>query len=192
MRPRPNPTGPPGEPETEPTALDLDDAGIKSVVWGTGFRSDWSWIDIPAFTGQLYPEHDRGITTVPGLSFVGLPWLQYLGLGPLFWHRRGCRTRGRRHRDQNHPGRVRALSRDPTTRVIPAAGKSSPILLLSGAGLRLRRAKPVGEAGGRSPLEKPAESGPQGRVEARRASSEGCGASFDTAAFRSRLWMRRV
>ncbi len=79
--PAAEPYRPAWQPETEPTSLDLDGAGIRSVVWGTGFRSDWSWIDIPAFTGQLYPEHDRGITTVPGLSFVGLPWLHTWGSG---------------------------------------------------------------------------------------------------------------
>ena len=79
--PEAEPYRPAWEPEMEPTSLDLDRADIRSVVWGTGFRSDWSWIDIPAFTGQLYPEHDRGITTVPGLSFVGLPWLHTWGSG---------------------------------------------------------------------------------------------------------------
>lgn len=69
------------EPDVEPLGLDLARAGIASVVWCTGFRSDWSWIDVPAFTGALYPEHDRGVTTVPGLMFVGLPWLNSWGSG---------------------------------------------------------------------------------------------------------------
>ena len=75
------PYAPAWEPETEPLALDLAEAGIASVVWGTGFRSDWSWIDVPCFTGTGYPEHDRGVTTVPGLMVVGLPWLNSWGSG---------------------------------------------------------------------------------------------------------------
>ncbi len=69
------------EPETEPLGLDLAEAGIASVVWATGFRSDWSWIDVPAFTGTGYPEHTRGVTAVSGLMFVGLPWLNTWGSG---------------------------------------------------------------------------------------------------------------
>ena len=69
------------EPDGEPLALDLAAAGISAVVWATGFRSDWSWIDVPAFTGAGYPEHDRGVTAVPGLMVVGLPWLNSWGSG---------------------------------------------------------------------------------------------------------------
>ena len=46
-----------------------------AVVWATGFRADYSWLDIPdAFDDQGRPRHQRGITAVPGLAFVGLPW----------------------------------------------------------------------------------------------------------------------
>ncbi len=79
--PAAEPYSPAWEPDTEPRRLDLAEAGIGAVVWATGFRSDWSWIDLPAFTGTGYPEHDRGVTTVPGLMFVGLPWLHSWGSG---------------------------------------------------------------------------------------------------------------
>ena len=69
------------EPQAEPLSLDLAEAGIASVVWGTGFRSDWSWMDVPCFTGAGYPEHERGVTAVPGLMVVGLPWLNSWGSG---------------------------------------------------------------------------------------------------------------
>jgi putative flavoprotein involved in K+ transport len=61
--------------------LDLDAAGITTVIWGTGFRSDWSWVDAPAFDGRGYPANVRGVTSVPGLYVVGLPWLHTWGSG---------------------------------------------------------------------------------------------------------------
>ena len=69
------------EPEGETPGLDLAEAGISSVVWGTGFRSDWSWVDVPCFDGAGDPEHERGVTGVPGLMVVGLPWLNSWGSG---------------------------------------------------------------------------------------------------------------
>ncbi|MEA2154069.1 MAG: putative flavoprotein involved in transport, partial [Solirubrobacteraceae bacterium] len=61
--------------------LDLDAAGIRTIVWATGFRSDWSWVRLPAFDDAGYPTHDRGVTRVPGLYVVGLPWLHTWGSG---------------------------------------------------------------------------------------------------------------
>ena len=69
------------EPDTEPLGLDLDAAGITSVVWSTGFRSDWSWVGAPVFDGRGNPSHRRGVTPVEGLYVVGLPWLHTWGSG---------------------------------------------------------------------------------------------------------------
>lgn len=68
-------------PTHEPVELDLEAAGITSVIWGTGFRSDWRWIGLPAFDGTGYPTHRRGVSSVPGLYFIGLPWLHSWGSG---------------------------------------------------------------------------------------------------------------
>jgi putative flavoprotein involved in K+ transport len=47
----------------------------STVVWATGFRTDYSWVDVPeAFDEDGNPRHQRGITAAPGLAFVGLPW----------------------------------------------------------------------------------------------------------------------
>jgi putative flavoprotein involved in K+ transport len=48
------------------------DAGI--VIWATGYRSDYSWIDIPGVTRDGKVIHRRGVTEVPGLYFLGLSW----------------------------------------------------------------------------------------------------------------------
>jgi putative flavoprotein involved in K+ transport len=57
------------------TEVDLDRAGIRSVLWATGYRLDFSWVDIPVFDDWGYPRHVRGVTEQPGLYAVGLPWL---------------------------------------------------------------------------------------------------------------------
>ncbi|WP_026910044.1 MSMEG_0569 family flavin-dependent oxidoreductase [Patulibacter minatonensis] len=61
--------------------LDLQAAGITTVIWATGFRSDWSWVKVPAFDGSGYPTHHRGVTSVPGLFVLGLPWQHTWGSG---------------------------------------------------------------------------------------------------------------
>ena len=69
------------EPATEPTALDLQAAHITTVIWSIGYDMDYSWVEIPVFDGKGYPGHDRGVTGVKGLYFVGLPWLYTWGSG---------------------------------------------------------------------------------------------------------------
>ena len=46
---------------------------VANVVWGTGFRYDFSWIDLPVFAERGEPIHERGVVpSAPGLYFVGL------------------------------------------------------------------------------------------------------------------------
>lgn len=68
-------------PDTDPTELDLAAAGITSIVWAIGFRPDYRWIEASAFDGAGRPMQTRGITQVPGLSFIGLPWMHTWGSG---------------------------------------------------------------------------------------------------------------
>jgi putative flavoprotein involved in K+ transport len=65
----------------ERRALDLKAANINSVIWATGFRADFSLVDLPAFNGAGAPCHDRGVTPVPGLYVLGLGWLWTWGSG---------------------------------------------------------------------------------------------------------------
>jgi putative flavoprotein involved in K+ transport len=46
-----------------------------------GFASDFTWVEAPIFDGRGRPCHDRGVTDVPGLYVVGLPWLYTWGSG---------------------------------------------------------------------------------------------------------------
>ena len=50
-------------------------AGIGSVIWATGYAFDFGWIHLPVLGPRGEPRHDRGVTSVPGLYFLGLPWL---------------------------------------------------------------------------------------------------------------------
>jgi putative flavoprotein involved in K+ transport len=50
----------------------LEDVGV--VVWATGYRSDYAWIDIPGVVREGHVVHRRGVTDVPGLYFLGLSW----------------------------------------------------------------------------------------------------------------------
>jgi putative flavoprotein involved in K+ transport len=61
--------------------VDLDGAEISAVIWSTGFRTDYRWIEPPIFNGSGYPVHARGVTAAPGLYFLGLPWLHTWGSG---------------------------------------------------------------------------------------------------------------
>lgn len=69
------------EPAEERTALNLREAGITSVVWCIGFQPDFRWLDAPVFNGRGQPGHVRGVTAMPGLYFIGLPWLHTWGSG---------------------------------------------------------------------------------------------------------------
>jgi len=80
----------PGEPRRAPAwapsgdgsgTLELRTAGVSSVVWATGFGADYRWVEVPVFNGRGYPTHRRGVTSCPGLYFLGLPWQHTWGSG---------------------------------------------------------------------------------------------------------------
>lgn len=55
--------------------INLKDAGIAAIIWATGYALDYGWVKIDVFDEKGRPKHDRGVSTVPGLYFLGLPWL---------------------------------------------------------------------------------------------------------------------
>jgi putative flavoprotein involved in K+ transport len=63
------------------TPLDLDNADIHSIIWATGFVSDWSWVTAPGFVEDGYPRYERGVSEIDGLYVLGLPWLWTWGSG---------------------------------------------------------------------------------------------------------------
>jgi putative flavoprotein involved in K+ transport len=56
-----------------------------SVVWATGFRPDFGWIEAPVLGPRGFPVHRRGITAAPGLYFLGLSWLHTRGSALIGW-----------------------------------------------------------------------------------------------------------
>ncbi|CCA90704.1 MSMEG_0569 family flavin-dependent oxidoreductase [Novosphingobium sp. PP1Y] len=68
-------------PEEEPSELDLAASNISTVIWCTGFRMDFGFIEAPVFDDRGYPSHERGVASADGLYFLGLPWLYTWGSG---------------------------------------------------------------------------------------------------------------
>ena len=65
-------------------SLDLAASGIGSIVWCTGYRPAFEWVDIPVFDACGAPIQQRGTTACPGLYFLGLHWMHSLKSGALF------------------------------------------------------------------------------------------------------------
>ena len=62
---------------TDPVlALDLAEANIGTIVWATGYAFDFSWIEVDTFDALGQPRQQDGASPVPGLYFLGLPWLR--------------------------------------------------------------------------------------------------------------------
>ena len=68
--------------------LDLAEAEVTSIIWATGFTQDFSWLDVDAFDEAGKPKHQRGVSSEPGVYFVGLPWLSRRGSSFIWgvWH----------------------------------------------------------------------------------------------------------
>lgn len=106
--PREDPPPPLGAWASAPAReLHLRRAGIRTVIWATGFRRDFSWIDAPVLDATGEPVQRRGVTAAAGLYFLGLRWM----------HRRASDTIHGVGRDAAHLAGVIARRRAP----LPAA-----------------------------------------------------------------------
>lgn len=65
-------------------SLDLAAAGVSTILWATGYALDFGWIKADAFDAKGAPVHDRGVSKVPGLYFLGLAWLTRRA-SPFIW-----------------------------------------------------------------------------------------------------------
>jgi putative flavoprotein involved in K+ transport len=57
-------------------ALDLTNGEIKTVIWATGYRPDFSWLDVPVLDHKGMIRHEGGVTPAPGLYVIGMPFLR--------------------------------------------------------------------------------------------------------------------
>jgi putative flavoprotein involved in K+ transport len=63
-------------PASSRLGLDLRSGEIRSIVWATGFRPDYSWLDVPVVDRKGYLRHDGGIVDAQGMYALGLPLLR--------------------------------------------------------------------------------------------------------------------
>ncbi|MER9518350.1 NAD(P)/FAD-dependent oxidoreductase [Mesorhizobium sp. M0614] len=81
--------GPDPQCVTDPILkLNLAEAGIGSIIWATGFTVDYNWLKVDVFDEKGKPRHQRGVSTEPGIYFLGLPWQSRRGSSFIWgvWH----------------------------------------------------------------------------------------------------------
>ena len=68
--------------------LDLASADINTIIWATGFALDYGWLQVDAFDEEGKPKHQRGVSSEPGVYFLGLPWQSRRGSSFIWgvWH----------------------------------------------------------------------------------------------------------
>jgi putative flavoprotein involved in K+ transport len=68
--------------------LDLASAGVTTVLWATGYATDFGWLRVGALDDAGRPRHQRGVSSEPGVYFLGLPWLSRRGSSFIWgvWH----------------------------------------------------------------------------------------------------------
>ena len=56
--------------------MPLDQSGIRTVIWATGFRPDYGWLNVPVLDRKGHLKHDGGVVESPGLYVLGLPLMR--------------------------------------------------------------------------------------------------------------------
>lgn len=59
-----------------PLSLDLHNGAIRTIIWATGYRPDYAWLDVPVFDYKGRIRHDGGVVESPGMYLIGLPVLR--------------------------------------------------------------------------------------------------------------------
>ena len=62
--------------ESPPLGLNLASGEIRTVLWATGFRPDYSWLDVPVLDRKGRILHDGGVVEAPGMYLMGMPFLR--------------------------------------------------------------------------------------------------------------------
>ena len=68
---------PPSRPAVPPPlSMDLVRSGIRTIIWATGFKPDYTWLHVPVLDARGRIRHDGGVADWPGLYTMGLPFMQ--------------------------------------------------------------------------------------------------------------------
>jgi len=59
-----------------PLGIDLERGRIRTIIWATGFRPDYSWLDVPVLDRKGRVRHDGGVVDAPGMYLMGIPFLR--------------------------------------------------------------------------------------------------------------------
>ncbi len=59
-----------------PLGLSLASGEIRTIIWATGFRPDYSWLDVPVLDRKGRIRHDGGVAEAPGMYLMGIPFLR--------------------------------------------------------------------------------------------------------------------
>ena len=63
-------------PAAPPLGLELGRSGIRTIIWATGFRPDYGWLEVPVLDRKGQIRHDGGVVGSPGLYLMGMPFLR--------------------------------------------------------------------------------------------------------------------
>jgi putative flavoprotein involved in K+ transport len=107
---------------SEPARLNLATTNVTSVLWATGYRLDFSILDIPVLDEWNYPRHHRRVTEHPGLYAVGLPWLTGHGSSIVAGVGRDAE-----YLAQHIAGNIAARRREGSTVATPRKARRSPL-----------------------------------------------------------------
>lgn len=68
--------------------LDLAASGVSTIIWATGYSVDYGWLELDVFDEKGRPKHQRGVSSEPGIYFLGLPWQTRRGSSFIWgvWH----------------------------------------------------------------------------------------------------------
>ena len=62
--------------DSPPLSLDIHDGSIRTILWATGYRPDYSWLDVPVLDRKGHIRHDGGVVDSPGLYLMGMQFLR--------------------------------------------------------------------------------------------------------------------
>jgi putative flavoprotein involved in K+ transport len=77
---------------------------VRTVIWATGYKTNYGWVDVPVFDDRGHPIHRRGVTAASGLYFLGLRWQHTTGSALLGWVKRDAAFVAERIRQKRQRG----------------------------------------------------------------------------------------